>query len=123
PQTVMATGWITGNFGQPGRVARGSCPSRAGNRGPALVSAGSAGLPSIRNPIDDNTNDTEIWSAILTGKYTAGHQDIRDINIQLIYHGGNAVLQTRDGMIKGIEAHRKVEFVVSHAQFLTTNAR
>lgn len=64
-----------------------------------------------------------MWEAVLTGKYTAGYNDIRDINLQLIYHGGSAVLQTRDGMTKGIAAHRKVEFVVSHSQILTTNSK
>ncbi|MBE3598444.1 MAG: molybdopterin-dependent oxidoreductase [Limnochordaceae bacterium] len=123
PQMFMTLGCMTGHIGQPGRMTGVSCHNRAGNGGPPLVKPGSAGLPRVNNPIDDNINDNEIWSAILTGKYTAGLGDIRDIDIQLIYHGGNAILQTRDGMVKGIEAHRKVEFVVSHAQFLTTNAR
>jgi len=48
---------------------------------------------------------------------------MRDIDIHMIYHAGNARLQTAEGMTKGIEAHRKVDLVVSHGQFLTTNAK
>src|SRR5690606_19507015 len=66
---------------------------------------------------------TQMWDAVVTGKYVAGKNDVRDINIQMIYHGGGATLQTRDGMTRGIEAHRKVEFVVSHSQILTTNSK
>ncbi len=123
PQMFMTLGCMTGHIGQPGRMTGVSCHQNAANGGPPLVTPGSPGLPSIKNPVADSINDNEIWEAILTGKYTAGYNDIRDINIQLIYHGGGATLQTRDGMTKGIEAHRKVEFVVSHSQFLTTNSK
>ena len=64
-----------------------------------------------------------MWEAILSGKYTAGYKKKKDINIQLIYHGYSSVLQTRSAMTKGIEAHRKVECVVCHSHFLTTNAK
>ncbi|NMA71374.1 MAG: molybdopterin-dependent oxidoreductase [Firmicutes bacterium] len=123
PQMFMTLGAMTGHIGQPGRMTGLSVHRASGNSGPFLVRPGGSGVPGIRNPITDSINDNELWDAILTGKYTAGYQDVRDINIQLIYHGGGAILQTRDGLMKGIEAHRKVEFVVSHAQFLTTNAK
>ncbi|WP_338835257.1 dimethyl sulfoxide reductase subunit A [Neomoorella thermoacetica] len=123
PQMFMTLGCMTGHIGQPGRMTGVSCHQSASNGGPPLVVPGSNGLPSIKNPVADSINDSEIWDAILKGKYTAGYNDIREINIQMIYHGGGATLQTRDGMTKGIEAHRKVEFVVSHSQFLTTNSR
>ncbi|BAS26235.1 molybdopterin-dependent oxidoreductase [Limnochorda pilosa] len=123
PQMFMTLGAMTGHIGQPGRMTGLSVHRATANSGPFLVQGGGSGVPGIRNPLSESINDNEIWDAVLTGKYTAGYQEVRDINIQLIYHGGGATLQTRDGMTKGIAAHRKVEFVVAHAQFLTTNAR
>ncbi|BAD39698.1 dimethyl sulfoxide reductase subunit A [Symbiobacterium thermophilum] len=123
PQMFMTFGAMTGHMGQPGRMTGVSCHRHTANGGPNLVTSGGAGLPGIKNPINESINDSELWNAVLTGKYTAGYNDVRDINIQMIYHGGGAILQTRDGMTKGIEAHRHVEFVVSHSQFLTTNSK
>ncbi|MBI5880367.1 MAG: molybdopterin-dependent oxidoreductase [Chloroflexi bacterium] len=124
PQMFMTFGAMTGHIGRSGSMTSGGYyHSRYGNGGPALVQPGSSGVTSIANPVKDSINDNEMWDAILNGKYTAGYKDVREINLQAIYHGGGAVLQTRDGMSKGLAAHRKVEFVVSHAQILTTNAR
>jgi anaerobic dimethyl sulfoxide reductase subunit A len=123
PQMFMAFGAMTGHIGQSGRMTGVSCHFGTGNGGPSLVKPGSNGVPAIKNPVTDTINDNEMWEAILNGKYTAGYNKKKDINIQLIYHGYNAVLQTRSAMTKGIEAHRKVEFVVSHSHFLTTNSK
>ena len=123
PHMFMTFGAMTGNMGKPGCMTGVSCHRHTANGGPNLVSSGGAGVPSISNPIKDTLNHAEMWDAVVKGKYTAGYNDVRDIDIQLIYHGGNAALQTRDGMGKGIEAHRKVEFVVTAGHFLTTNAK
>lgn len=123
PHMFMTFGCMTGHIGRSGRMTGTSAHNLAANGGPGLVKAGSDKLPKILNPVKDNINDTEMWPAILEGKYTAGYQKKKDINIQFIYHGASAILQTRDGMSKGIEAHRKVEFVVSASHFLTTNSK
>lgn len=129
PQLVMTLGAMTGHIGKPGHMCGISCHSGSSNGGGSLVLAGSNELPLIENPIDDSMNHTDMWRGILDGKYnyTGSREwlkgEIRDIDIHLIYHGSNARLQTADGMNKGIEAHRKVDFVVSHGQFLTTNAK
>jgi len=123
PQMFMALGAMTGQMGLSGKMTGVSCHFGTANGGPRLVTNGGNGVPGIKNPVSDTLNHAQMWDAILTGKYTAGYNDVRDINIQLIYHGGNAVLQTREGMTKGIEAHRKVEFVVSNSHFLTTNSK
>jgi len=123
PQMFMSVGAMTGHMGQPGQMTGVSCHFATGNGGPYLVKPGGNGLPVIKNPVTDRINDNEMWETILTGKYTAGYNMKKDINIQLIYHGYNAVLQTRSAMNKGIDAHRKVEFVVSHSHFLTTNSK
>ncbi|NLF65927.1 MAG: molybdopterin-dependent oxidoreductase [Chloroflexi bacterium] len=142
PQMFFTFGAMTGHIGKSGSFTGDSYYH--GNWGgvrnnPFLVQAGGAGVEGVGlNPIEEERadvwtvlpkipgtrlNDTQMWQAIVDGKYLAAKDEWRDIDIRLIYHGSGASLQTRDGMSKGIEAHRKVEFVVSHAQILTTNAR
>ena len=132
PQVVMTLGAMGGHFGKSGHMCGISAHSRAFSGGTYLIGAGSAGLPSIKNPLSatESINDTEMWHAIVTGHYTyAGGSatkvpgEPRDIDIKLIYHDSvGAKLQTTDGQTEGIEAHRKVDLVVSHGMFLTTNA-
>ena len=138
PQVLSTIGAMTGHMGKPGHMTGVNCHSAAGNGGPALVSPGSSGVAPLKDiPVDDGINKTEIWRAVLTGQYRwngrsgivtmpadaeKAPNELRDIDIHVIYHGGNAILQTADSMSEGIAAHRKVDFVVSHAQFLTTNA-
>ncbi|MFA5537011.1 MAG: molybdopterin-dependent oxidoreductase, partial [Bacillota bacterium] len=129
PQMFMTIGAMTGHMGKSGHMCGISCHSRSSNGGDMLIKPGSSKLPSIPNPVDDSINDTEMWKAVVDGEYNyTGDKawlkgEIRDIDIRMIYHGGGACLQSRDGMSKGIEAHRKVDFVVSHSQFLTTNSK
>jgi len=124
PQMFMTLGAMTGHMAQPGRMTGVSCHFATGNGGPRLVMGGGNGIPpEAENPIDDSLAHAEMWDAILKGKYTAGENDIRDIDIQMIYHGMGATLQTRDGQAKGIEVHRNVEFVVTNGHFVTTNAK
>ncbi len=135
PQLIMTIGAMTGHMGKSGHMTGSTMHATSGNGGPALVCAGSNGLPDISNPVDDTINANQVWDAVLNGKYNftgsgsfvsekqyqAGQE--KDIDIHVIYHSGGATLQTSDGMTKGIEAHRKVDLVVSHSQFLTTNAK
>jgi len=123
PHMFMTFGAMTGNMGKSGCMTGVSCHFATANGGPSLVKGGSNGLPAVPNPIKETINDTEMWLAILNGKYTAGYQDVKDVNIQMIYHGAEAHLQTRSAQEKGIEAHRKVEFVLSVSHFLTTNSK
>ncbi|AFM00261.1 anaerobic dehydrogenase, typically selenocysteine-containing [Desulfitobacterium dehalogenans ATCC 51507] len=135
PQLIMTIGAMTGHMGKSGHMTGSTMHATSGNGGPALVCAGSNGLPGIPNPVDDSINAGQVWDAILNGKYNfTGSGDFtsadqykpgeeRDIDIRIIYHSGGATLQTNDGMTKGIEAHRKVDLVVSHSQFVTTNSK
>jgi anaerobic dimethyl sulfoxide reductase subunit A len=129
PQLIMTIGAMTGHIGKPGHCTGVSCHSGAANGGEALIKAGSDGLPSVANPVDDIFNDSSLWRGIVENKYNfMGTKDrqageIRQVDIRVIYHAGRALLQTTDGMTLGIEAHRKVDFVVAHGQFLTTNAK
>jgi len=142
PQMFLTFGAMTGHIGRDGSFTSGcyyhsTFSGLAG--GPSYVSSGGSGVPGVgSNPLQGEggdvwtvlpkvpglqLNDASLWQAIADGRYRRAKGDDQDLNIQLIYHGGGAMLQTRDGMTKGIEAHRKVEFVVSHGHFLTTNAK
>lgn len=142
PQMYYTFGAMSGHIGKPGSFTADGYyhQSFSGVRtGPDIVAAGASGLPGVgANPVEEKTADpwtvlpkvpgtrlceSWMWGAIADGKYQASKGEWRDLNIQLIYHGGGAKLQTVDGMGKGIEAHRKVEFVVSQTQILTTNAK
>lgn len=135
PQLIMTIGAMTGHMGKSGHMTGSTMHATSGNAGPALVRVGSDKLPGVTNPVDDNINANEVWNAVLEGSYnfTGSGQNFdetqylpgqkRNIDLHVIYHGAQAILQTNDGLTKGIEAHRKVDFVVSHSQFLTTNAK
>jgi anaerobic dimethyl sulfoxide reductase subunit A len=115
---------MTGHVGQSGRMTGCSCRYNAANGGPELVKNGSTGIPAIKNPIANvRLNNNEIWAAVLNGKYTAGKDNIKNINIQLIYHGGASSLNQKVDLKKGIAAHRQVEFVVSQHYSLNTSAK
>ena len=122
-QGFITLACMTGNIGIPGAGVGLSWHNRAGNAGPALVSAGGSSVPGISNPVDARVNYNQSWEAVLTGKYIAAKDDIRDINFQMIYHGGYITANQCTGLSKGIEAHRAVEFVVTQGHFHNTDAR
>ncbi|NMA69649.1 MAG: molybdopterin-dependent oxidoreductase [Desulfitobacterium sp.] len=147
PQMFMAIGAMTGHIGKSGHMTGVCCWNYAANSGPPLVNSGGNGEPYLVSPLKEALCEAEMWTAILDKKYKpnkiinsifgypAGWKDTvkgldlktlvpeEDINIQMIWHTAEASLQTRDGMNKGIEAHRTVEFVVSQSHFLTTNSK
>ncbi|HKJ27004.1 MAG TPA: molybdopterin-dependent oxidoreductase [Anaerolineales bacterium] len=142
PQLFYTFGAMTGHIGKPGSFATDGYYHQnfSGVRtGPNLVSMGGSGVSGVgRNPLQGESANAftalpevpgiqlfepQMWKAIATGKYQKGKDDIRDLNVQCIYHGGGAKLQTADAQVWGIEAHRKVEFVVSQSHFLTTNSK
>ncbi|MDQ0155413.1 molybdopterin-dependent oxidoreductase [Robertmurraya andreesenii] len=122
-QTFSTLGMMTGHMGSSGNMTGVSCWEYAGNNGPMLLKGGGAGLPSIDNPVDNLMNENEIWDAVLNGEFLQKGEGKRKVDIQFIYHNYNAHLQTRSSIGRGIEAHRKVEFVVTNAYALTTNAK
>lgn len=142
PQMFYTFGAMTGHIGKAGSFTGDGYYHQnfSGVRtGPNLVSMGGSGVPGVgSNPIEGEKanawtvlpeipgirlQEPQMWKAIATDKYQKGKGDIRDLNVQLIYHGGGAKLQTADAQVWGIEAHRKVEFVVSQSHFLTTNSK
>jgi len=124
PHAMLTLGFMTGNFGIPGAGVSPNMHNRSTNAGPALVKSGATGIPSIPNPLKKvRLNNGEMWDAILAGKYTDGEGPKKDINIQMISHGFGSALNQRCDTLKGIEAHKKVEFVVTQNYVLNTDAR
>lgn len=122
-QAFSALGMMTGHMGSSGNMTGVSCWEYAGNMGPMLLKAGPKGAPAVKNPITNKINENEMWDAVLDGKFLQRYEGERQVNIQMIYHNYNNVLQTRSNIAKGIKAHKEVEFVVTNAYALTTNAK
>ena len=153
PQLFMTLGIMGGHLGKSGHCTGVSTWNHAGNFGPALVRAGGGGMTTTyeTHPIHW-LNDTECWPAVLGEPFNptnifvnlngwlsgvpsrtwkdwmrnvdlTGRVERINPNIQMIWHSNAANLQTRDGTVKGIQAHRSVEFVVSQNSHLTTNAK
>jgi len=138
-QIFLTVGWMTGNVGLPGAMVGDSRHNRCSFGGPALVRGGSTGVPATPNPLfnqptfpgpDPAKTDwhgfvwDEVWDAVVTGKYTASVRGKQDCDIKLISHLGlGASLNQAPFFNRGVEAHRKVEFVVTSTSFMTTNAR
>lgn len=139
-QAFITVGLMTGNVGKPGAAV---CSNNRHNGqsygGPTLVKAGGNGAPSIPNPLYQQPGfpgpdpfDTEwhgfvwdeAWDAVVTGKYTAGVRGVIPCDIRMIYSiGVGNELNQATNLVRGIEAFRKVEFVVTSAHFLTTTAK
>lgn len=140
-QSFLTVGWMTGNVGKRGAMVGHVVTSNVGSGqgGPWLVNAGPTGVDAIPNPVskyqyysidpmDDSDwtciNHSEIWEAVLTGKWHAGVRGVLPINIQLINHiGRGSTLNQSPATAKGIEAHRAVEFVVASGYHMNTNCR
>lgn len=124
PHALLTLGFVTGNHGLAGSGVSPNMHNRSTYAGPTLVKPGPAGIPRIPNPLSKTQiNNGEMWDAVLTGKYTAGEGQKKEINIQMICHGFGSALNQRSGLSRGIEAHRKVEFVVSQNYVLNTDAK
>lgn len=131
PQLYMTIGAMGGHMGKSGHATGSTYHANAANGGPALVKGGKDGVPGVPNPIKECINGPNMWKSILEGKfnYTGNFygveflpKNILDIDTRMIYHENAARLQASPNLIQGIEVHRKVDFVVTHAQFLKTEA-
>lgn len=125
PQMFMTLGAMTGNIGREGCCTGVSCWERSADGGPFLINRGGSGVPGtgVSNAVEHRINWAQVWDAVLDGHYTAGYEDERDVDIQMIIHDGNSRLNQTCGLTKGIAAHRKVEFVVSLNFVLNTNSK
>jgi len=129
PQVFMTLGAMTGNIGKSGCCTGVSCWERTADGGPFLIGAGGAACERCAPPeapegvINVTINNNEVWDAVVNKKFIAGYEKVKDINIQMILHDGSSSLNQKVGMTKGIEAHRKVEFVASLNFVMNTNCK
>ena len=137
PQALMVATALGGHFGKRGNGGGTDDYAYSSlNRGPNIVQGAPGGTPwqfqTQINPIDDCLPADQIWSAILTGRYTSAgsvfnmtvrEAQERDIDIHVIVSEHHNHLQTMTGMTEGIEAYRKVDFVCSSAYVLKTDAK
>lgn len=133
PQLLMTIGAMGGHYGKAGHSFSTGYHAQCANDGGKLVAPGKSGLPAIPMANDNCICTAQLWDAILTGTYNCtgigyplyefkpGEQ--RDIDIHVIYHEYGSYLQNFENIRKGIEAHRKVDFVVAHSQFYKAEAQ
>jgi anaerobic dimethyl sulfoxide reductase subunit A len=143
-QAFLTVGWMTGNVGFNGAAVCNNYHNSASYGGPSLVKRGGSGLESLGNPLFPRggsgyafgyPEDTdfyamayeEMWDAILSKEYTATVRGKLPCDIRMIWtvthgSGGNALNQVA-GIMKGIEAYRSVEFVVSSDIVLSTRSK
>lgn len=128
PHIFATIGFMTGHMGKPGHAC-GNAYKYQSNAGPSLVKGGSSQLPKVENPVDDCINGPNLWKSIVEGKYLyTGNMEWlpgewRDIDIRVIYTEDKSVLQGIPSATYGIEAHRKVDFVVTQAFNFNTQAK
>ena len=131
PQALMTVAAMGGHFGKPGNACGDDQYYSAFNRGPALAK-GTSCVRTYKNPVDDSLKHNEMWNAILTGKYVFtgdlnteawAAPEERDIDIHVIVCEHNNLLQSQANINEGIKAFRKVDFVVSSAYTMKTDAR
>lgn len=134
PQMLMALGAMGGHMGKSGHACGGAYHALAGNYGPSLVTSGSSPLPKTSNPLTVGVRQPQMYDIIVNGgghtqnvanSYGSFHEpDPMELGpIKCIFHTTDATLQTSLNQKQGIEAHRAVDFVLTRAQFMTTNAR
>lgn len=132
PQMFTALGAMGGHFGKPGHCCGSSSNQAAGNAGPNLMVMGDAGVPAQDTVTADDFIPAPLaWQSILDKKYTyngiryafMAPAEEREVDIHVIFHDYGATLQTTPDIMKGIEAHRSVDFVCTIAQFLNTQAK
>lgn len=136
PQMLFTLGCMGGHIGRSGNMTGLSSHMFAYNGGPGLISGGEKGLPMFMNPVEDMVPSFQAWSAVLDGEYdlTSGLRNLtgifdvresehRDIDLHMIYHCYGASMLTNEDLNAAIEAHKKVDFVVTQAYNFTTNAK
>ena len=110
----MALGAMTGNLGIKGGCFACSNQEAATNGGSNLIGIGKDNMPKIPDPLFKLCTNHH-WEDILSGKRNAGQgKGFKPIDIRVIYHSHSATLNQTNNTNKGIQAHKKVDFVVTN---------
>ena len=130
PQILMAVGCVLGgHFGKSGHMTGSSLRDTSASGGNALINPGWRKLPCVPDPVDDCIQDPLLWPAILEGRYVYNglgqflEGEEREIDVRCIYNYSLNMLSRTEDQIKGIEAYRKMDFVVTHALTFNPNAQ
>ncbi|MEG2262557.1 MAG: molybdopterin-dependent oxidoreductase [Raoultibacter sp.] len=94
-----------------------------GGISPSRFTGAPNGMYSRPLPPYYRINVNELWTSVLTGKFTAGKDDVRECKTKMYYHTHSNLMNQAPGVMKAIEAHRKVEFVVTQNIVMTTTAK
>lgn len=120
----MALGAMTGNMGIQGGAFSCSSQESSTNGGPNLVKKGEDGIEEIKNPISKPKLCTNHhWEDILSGTWRDGKDGLKPLDIHVMYHSHSATLNQTNNVNKGIQAHRKVDFVVTNHYTFTPEAQ
>ena len=134
PQLFYTIGAMGGHFSGEGHCIGSAYQGNAGNTGFSMFNPGTNMNPTVPNTeVIETLRAPEAWDAILQGTYRytgnfsmyAGQYapaEQRDIDIHVIYNENANCLQTWPGVMKGIEAFRKMDFVVTQGHFLNAVA-
>ena len=137
PQLILTIACMGGHLGRPGNACSDDQYYSAFNSGPKLAlqppnCEAPWQLSPANNPVDDVIGTSVIWDAVLNERYWfAGNQmlgmfkkgEYRDLDIHVIVSEHNNFLQSQANTNKGIEAFRKVDFVVSTAYYWKADAQ
>ena len=119
--TLLTGGSI---LGEPSWTTSGQFPQIWNPVGGASIEYG---VPNgmYKTPEEPNwrVNINEIWTSILDGEFTTGDGKKRPCNVHMIWDGHENTLNQAPGTMLGIEAYRKVDFVVAQNIVMTTTCK
>lgn len=130
----MTVGFMGGHVGKPGHATDCAYHNTIGHPEIPIFKVGSSnanGL-SFPNPVTAVVNDDEQWNAVLDGKFTSTGNitfgmllpaEPMECDIHLVVLDNAGTINTHLNTARGIEAMRKVDFVVATARALTTQAQ
>lgn len=134
----MTIGFMGGHIGKPGHTTGAAYHAGAWRSDSThFTSANGNGYfetaKNYNNTVGLSLQATEGWDSIVKGKYTehgsvyylAGFQppEERDLDIHVIMEGKTHSLTSKPGILKGIEAYRKVDFAFTLGWFFDPNAQ
>lgn len=133
PQLFMTISAMGGHIGKSGNCCSVGQENYAGYGGKPLYKQADPSLPALENPVKDIVPGPLVWDAVVEGKYIrngdprfGGLQPAEEVEIDIHVICNNQMgnfLENGTGTRKGIEALRKVDFVVSRGIYLNANCR